>query len=130
MSEQDFLKAFANRLKYYLEQNDMTQKELAEKIGVTPAAVSNWCNGIKSPRMDAVDAMCRLFGCRREDFYKDPSESEDIYYLNPETAKVAQEIFDDKDLRALFDAARDSKPEDLRMAAEMLRKFKATNPDG
>jgi hypothetical protein len=42
---------------------------------------------------------------------------------------VAQEVFDNPDLRILFDAARDAKPEDLRLAAEMLRKFKAANPD-
>lgn len=55
---------------------------------------------------------------------------EDPYYLNPETAKIAQEVFDDPDLRMLFDASRDSKPEDIRMAAEMLRRFKQTNSDG
>ena len=30
------------------------------------------------------------------------------YYLNDETAKMAQEIFDNKELRMLFDAARDA----------------------
>ena len=52
------------------------------------------------------------------------------YYFSDETAQMAQELFDDPDLRILFDAARDSKPEYLRMAAEMLKEFKATNPDG
>lgn len=46
------------------------------------------------------------------------------YYLNNETAKVAQEIFEDRDLRILFDAARDSSPDDLRMAADLLRRLK------
>ncbi len=52
------------------------------------------------------------------------------YYLNPETAKAAQEVFDDPNLRILFDAAKDSRPEDIRMAADMLKRFKETNPDG
>jgi hypothetical protein len=52
------------------------------------------------------------------------------YYTNPETAKIAQQIFDDSDLHALFDAARDSKPEDLLMAADLLRRLKGTNPNG
>lgn len=51
------------------------------------------------------------------------------WYINEETAKAAQEVFDDPDLRILFDAARDSRPEDIRMAAEMLRRLKRTNPD-
>lgn len=52
------------------------------------------------------------------------------YYLNPETAKLAQEVFDDPNLRVLFDAAKNSRPEDLRMAADLLKRLKGTNPDG
>lgn len=52
------------------------------------------------------------------------------YYSNPETAQIAQQIFDDPDLHALFDAARDSRPEDMKMAADLLRRLKGTNPDG
>lgn len=49
------------------------------------------------------------------------------YYFNDETAEVAQDIFDDPDLHALFDAAKDSSPENLRLAAEMLKRLKETN---
>lgn len=52
------------------------------------------------------------------------------YYTDPETAAIAQEVFEDPELRILFDAARGSRPEDIRMAAEMLKRFKMTNPDG
>lgn len=56
----------------------------------------------------------------------DKAPQEQTYYTNPETAKVAQEIFDNSDLRILFDAAKDSTPEQLKLAAEMLRQFKKT----
>jgi transcriptional regulator with XRE-family HTH domain len=56
--------------------------------------------------------------------------SDNTYYVNEETAKTAQEIFENKDLCILFDAAKDARPEDLKMAAEMLRRFKESNPDG
>ena len=56
--------------------------------------------------------------------------AETYYYTDPETAQLAQELFEDKDLRMLFDAARDSKPQDLQMAADLLRRLKETNPDG
>ncbi len=52
------------------------------------------------------------------------------YYQNDGARQAAQEAFDDPDLRVLFDAARGSRPEDIRMAAEMLRRLKGTNPDG
>ena len=52
------------------------------------------------------------------------------YYQNDEARQAAQEAFDDPDLRILFDAAKGSRPEDIRMAAEMLRRLKGTNPHG
>ena len=55
---------------------------------------------------------------------------ENVPYYEDDTAEIAQEIFENKDLHVLFDAARDSKPEDLQMAADLLKRLKATNPEG
>lgn len=125
------IEIFSENLKKYLDINGYTQADMARHMGVSSATASDWCNGKKMPRSDKLQKLCSWFSIELSDLLTDKSsENEDYYYLNPETAKVAQEIFDDRNLRALFDAARDSKPEDLKMAAEMLRKFKATNPDG
>ena len=51
------------------------------------------------------------------------------YYYDEETASVAQELFENPDLRILFDAARGSRPEDLRTAAALLRRFKEGGSD-
>lgn len=60
----------------------------------------------------------------------DNDADKDTYYINKETAEVAQSLFDNEDMRLLFDAAKDSKPEDLKMAADLLKRLKATNPEG
>ena len=52
------------------------------------------------------------------------------YYFDDETAEKAQEIFENHDMRVLFDAARDSRPEHLQIAADLLTRLKETNPDG
>ena len=52
------------------------------------------------------------------------------YYFDDATAEKAQELFENPGMRILFDAARDSKPEDLQMAADLLARLKETNPDG
>lgn len=52
------------------------------------------------------------------DFFSD-------YYDDDDTAQVAQEIFENKDLRLLFDAARDASPEDLKTAHDILLALKA-----
>ena len=55
------------------------------------------------------------------------------YYFDPETAKAAEEMRENKDLKVLFDAARDASPEDLRTAYDMLmalkRKEQRSNDD-
>jgi transcriptional regulator with XRE-family HTH domain len=52
------------------------------------------------------------------------------HYVDNETARIAQEIFDDPDRRALFEASADCPTEYLRIASDMLRRLKETNPDG
>ncbi len=46
------------------------------------------------------------------------------YYTDTETAKLAQRLFTDPSIRVLFDAADGSAPEDLQMAADLLKRLK------
>lgn len=46
------------------------------------------------------------------------------YYLNDDTAEIAQAVFENKDLRVLFDAAKDASPEDLKTTYDMLMALK------
>lgn len=71
MSEREFNKIFSERLRYYLNKHEMTQLELSKRLGVGTTSVYNWCNGIKTPRMDKVDAMCQIFDCLRSDLMED-----------------------------------------------------------
>lgn len=52
-------------------------------------------------------------------------ETPDGYYTNPETAEMAQKIFENRDLRLLFDAAADAPPEDLQLVHQMLLALKS-----
>ena len=134
MSEQEFNRLFSKNLNHYLRLNSKSQLDLAKHLGVSTSAVSAWCRGVKTPRMDKVDAMCEYFHIKRSDLMEDKDENpNDHYYLNEETAKAAQEIFENKDLRMLFDAARDADPEDLRalhtMALALKRKERGDDDD-
>ena len=135
MPEQDFNAVFSKRLRYYLNKYEMTQLDLAKKLGVGTTSVYNWCNGIKSPRMDKVDAMCDLFNCKRSDLMEDEQDTsapDDHYYLNDETRQIAQEVFENPELRTLFHVARDIPPERLKAHIEFMKSLKAQekgNPD-
>lgn len=65
---------FANRLSSLLAQSGLTQKELAEKTGLTPAAISRYVSGSRMPReivvakiAKALDVQpCDLIGTNAE----------------------------------------------------------------
>lgn len=130
------------RIKNRRIQLGLTQTQLAHKMGIT--SKTTICKAETTdfnPTMDRVrdfaDALdvspAYLMGWVTEpnpnnEDTKVTSSKE--YYVNEEAAKVAQSLFENEDMRILFDAAKDSKPEDLKMAADFLRRLKATNSEG
>ena len=74
--ELEILKVFSKNLRRYLSANDMTQLELAQKLGTSPQSVSSWINAKKSARMDKVDMMCQIFGCSRSDLIDEHTGTE------------------------------------------------------
>lgn len=52
----------AANIKALRERENMTQEELARKLGVKPPAVSKWERALTFPRMDKLIAMASIFG--------------------------------------------------------------------
>ena len=119
MSENELNMLIAARIQHYLEAKNKTQADLAEYMGVSQATVSNWCNGVKMPRMDKIDKICEFFGIERSDLMVEDKEPAG-YYLDPEAAEIAQEVYDRPELKMLFDASRNVSAEDLRFVIEMI----------
>ena len=122
MSDEKQKEVFARNLNKYLEKSGKTQKEVAQAIGVIPTTFNTWCLAQALPRMGKVQLLADYFGINKSDLIEDNSDTE--YYLDAETAKKAQEIFENKQLSLLFDAARDAKPEDLEIVQSMLLALK------
>ena len=70
----DIISFNLNRL---LEANGKNQADLAAYMEVSQATVSNWCKGIKSPRMDKLDKICVFLNCTRTDLLEDKPEPHD-----------------------------------------------------
>lgn len=113
------------------KQNGISVTDLEKDLGFSNGSLLK-NNSIRSDRLYKV---AQRFNVSME-YLTTGQDSEKVsaegnkYYFDDDTAQKAQELFDNPDLRMLFDAARDSKPEDLQMAADMLKRFKETNPDG
>lgn len=113
---------------------NITAAKIASKCRVDPL----WVMGFDVPKRKKFKATFNAEDLHKSlEKYVDNSELDEAvenflqetYYTNQEAAEIAQAIFDDNNLHALFDAARNSKPEDLKMAADLLKRLKGTGID-
>lgn len=123
MSEEEIRKVFSENLKRYLEANNKQPVDIVNDLGIPFSTVSNWINGLKLPRMGKVEMLADYFGIEKSDLLEKKREPES-YYLNPETAEIAQDIFENKELRMLFSVQRDMDPEDLKALHNMALALK------
>lgn len=125
MSDEIYKKIFSKNLNHYMEINEKNQSDIINDLGFNKSAVSTWCNGTRLPRMDKVDALAKYFGISRSDLIEDKSEeTNDYYYLNDETRQIAQEAFENPELRSLFHVARDIPPERLKAHIAFMKNLK------
>lgn len=103
------------------DERGMKDSVIAKQTGITKSTFSDWKNGRSVPKREKLAKIAECLGVSL-DYLVTGEEPE--YYLDPDTAKEAQAVFDDPNLRMLFDAAKDSRPENIRLAAEMLQRFK------
>lgn len=92
--------------------------EVCAATGIAQSTFSDWKNGRSTPKIEKLQKIADYFGVTVD--YLLTGEEKEGYYANPATAKIAQEIFENYELHALFDAARDSDPEDLKAVHDML----------
>lgn len=76
---------FGNFLCMLREKKGMTQADLANKLGVTPAAVSKWENGSAKPRVEILFQVATLLGVRAEELMSGQYIAEDT--IDPEVVK-------------------------------------------
>jgi transcriptional regulator with XRE-family HTH domain len=112
------------------KQKGVKPADVSKATGVATATLTNWKKGTYKPKYEKLQKIADYFGVSVEYLSTGKDGKNETYYVNPATSQMAQELFDNPDLKMLFDAAKDSKPEDLKMAADMLRRFKETNPNG
>lgn len=122
MNERKQKEIFAKRLKYLIELNNMTQVEVAKGIGTSPQTLSSWLREIAIPRFGKIQTIAKFFNVQPSDLLDE--EKDKSYYYDEKSKEIAQEIFENKDLRLLFDASRDVSSDDLKLVHDMLLRLK------
>lgn len=109
----------------------LKDSDVAKATGISSGTLSDWKKGRYNLKYDKLKKIADYLGVTVDQLTGVQTDAQsEGYYVNEDTAKTAQKIFEDPYLRILFDAAQDSRPEDLQMAADLLRRLKKTNPDG
>lgn len=124
---------FADRLKALRKQKRLTQSDIAKVAGVTYQAVGKWEKGISEPDFETLKKLASflgvttdyLFGTKTVTLQADTERKlQDIlYYTDPETAELANEIKDNPELRMLFDVSRHAKKEDILTGVRIMKGF-------
>ncbi len=117
-----------DKIKLLCEKNGIAITALEKELGFGRGSLGKLKKGGTSA--ERLQKIANYFGVSLEYLCDgEKTNQQGGYYINDETAAIAQEIFENRGMRTLFDAARNSKPEDLQMAAELLARLKGTNPD-
>lgn len=108
-----------------LQLKGVTPYKVSKETGVSQSTLSDWKRGLSTPKQDKLQKIADYFNVSLEYLMTGKEkDNEDRYYLNDETAGMAQKLFENKNLRVLFDAAVDATPEDLETTYNMLMALK------
>lgn len=105
----------------------LTLKDVANAVGVSEGTVSRWEAGnITNMKRNRIAALAKVLQIPPsvimgwENSTKDPNS----FYIDPETAALAQTIHDNPELRILMDASKDLSPEDVKFVADLVQRMK------
>ena len=96
---------FAEMLKYYLMMNNKTQSDLVNDLGFDKSTVSNWCAGLRVPKVDVIIDIANYLHVNVGDLIED-NRNEDTYYLDDDARDMAQFMYENPEYKVLFDASR------------------------
>lgn len=104
-----------------LTKGKISINQLEKELGISSGSL---CKIDKNkPSSDKLQKIADYLGVS-VDYLLNGEDSDAEYYINPETKQIAQEIFDNPELRMLFDTARNCSPEDMKKVIAMVKAFK------
>lgn len=107
---------------YYAKIRDskgLKDLDVSKGTGIAPGTLSDWKSGrIKHLKAEKLRLIADFFDVSVDYLLtghhpEQTSTSGKAYYFNDETAQMAQEMYENEDLRVLFRNARKMPPEDL-----------------
>ena len=82
---------FAQNLKYYLKENEKTQKELGDAIGVSQGTICDWMKTRTYPRLDKIEKIANYFGVEKSDLIE-AHTAKNKHYRTQAVSEIAKEL--------------------------------------
>lgn len=110
------------RVKLLCKERKIPISRLERDLGFANGYISQLKKDLPSDRLSKISEYLEI----SVDYLMTGKEKKggETYYLNEETREMAQEIFENKELRLLFSAARDADAEDLKATHDILLALK------
>lgn len=118
---------FKERLRELRKSRGLSQVALAEKLGMAKSTIGAYETGDITPSLPALNAIADYFNVDLN--YLTGEADGSTYYLDPEAAEIANEIYNNKELRILFDTTRNVSKEDLQFIVRMVEGLKKDEGD-
>lgn len=113
---------FGERLAYYIKDAGMTQKQVAEAIGITPTRLNYWVKDKREPDVFYIKALANVIGVSGDELLgtgKGAEEPSDVLYISrPSGSETTDELR--KRLHDLIDQLDD---ESLRLLSDVTIRF-------
>lgn len=112
-----------DRLKELRTARGLSQVALADALNVSKSIIGAYETGDRRPSYEVLEELADYFNVSID--YLTGKEDRSLYYLDPEVAEKAQEIYEDPSTRILLDAKRDLSKEDLDYLLKTLNLLKS-----
>ena len=107
-----------------LDKRGLKAFDVSKATGISSSTLTDWKKGRSVPKQDKMQKIAEFLGVSIEYLMTgEEKEGAETYYLNDETREIAQEIFENPDLRSLFDMSRKMPPERLKAHIEFIEKL-------
>lgn len=102
----------------------LTQSELAKRMGYSDKSmIAKIEKGQVDLPQSKIVSFASALNTSPSDLMGWEEESSSNYYLDPEAAEMAQELYERPEMRILFDASRKATKEDIEQVADILKKL-------
>ena len=118
--------AFSSNLRYLRKKHDMSQEDLANKLGYRSfTTIQKWESGVSEPSVSMVKKIAEIFGVTMDQITNDDlSDAENHCCLDPDIIEIAQEVQQRPELKLLFEVSRKASVDDLGLIISMMDRLK------